>query len=190
MRRGWRGSLCLACRRGTKLRLSDTYKEAIKKMEPGWSQWCIVRDDSQKLKEEWFRLGVRKSFYSVRTVKQQAKSPLRGCAVSILGGFQYLPGQSPQSDLRADQSCLQLSGWHWRPPDVTPSLRRCDTHTSPQTPSDSSISRCVCWGHWSSALAGHGGGCPSLFFFKEKNGCGIKRVLGCQHNQGALVTFP
>lgn len=55
-----------------------------------------VRDDSQKLKEEWFRLGVRKNFYSVRRVKQQTKSPLRGHTVSILGGFQYLPGQSPE----------------------------------------------------------------------------------------------
>ena len=66
------------------------YKKVIESMEPGSSEvhGGRARDKHTKLKEERFRLDIRKNIFTLKVVCQWDGFSQRGCAVSVLAGFQ------------------------------------------------------------------------------------------------------
>ncbi|KAK4827871.1 hypothetical protein QYF61_022265 [Mycteria americana] len=55
-----------------------------------------MKDNKRKLKQERFRLGIRKNFFTPRTSQAGAQVAQGSCAVSVFEGFQDSTGQSPE----------------------------------------------------------------------------------------------
>lgn len=67
MRRGRGSSLCLAWRRDAELRLSNTYKEVIEKMEPGSPPWCMEGGrEVTETERRAVQTGCKGNFFSLR----------------------------------------------------------------------------------------------------------------------------
>lgn len=78
MRSGWRNWASSDWRRQLCRNLAaafNTYQEVIREMEPGSLQCCMVGGWETISWNERFRMGVRKSFFILRTVKQWERLP-------------------------------------------------------------------------------------------------------------------